>query len=211
MPGGEWTPRGGGGTPAPGQQQCQRLPHLPGDSSHLRGEGCGWHRRGWGDKGQGFCREARGVQRARGDTATVRRVVGTSRQKRGAREKGKEQLCPRAPCGAGTGMRGQRDSPLALQGQGRVNPLPKEGARLGHQRLRALEAAGAMPEGSPGLLLPAGRGAAVPQPLRRTCGTDMHCSRWQGQAGPSALPRCAGSHSRITPCWVPWRCPLLLP
>lgn len=73
---------------------------------------------------------------------------------------------------------GQEDSPLALQGQGRVNPLPNEGARLSNQRLGALEAAGAMPEGSPGLLLPAGRGAAIPQPLRRTCKTDARHS-WQ--------------------------------
>lgn len=69
---------------------------------------------------------------------------------------------------------GRQDSPLALQGQGRVNPLPNKGARLSGQRLCALEAAGAMPEGSPGLLLPAGRGAAIPQPLRRTCKTDTH-------------------------------------
>lgn len=69
---------------------------------------------------------------------------------------------------------GRQDSPLALQGQGRVNPLPDKGARLSGQCLCALEAAGARPEGSPGLLLPAGRGAAIPQPLRWTCKTDTH-------------------------------------
>lgn len=74
-----------------------------------------------------------------------------------------------------------QDSPLALQGQGRVNPLPKEGARLRAQRLGALEAAGAMSEASPGLLLPAGRGAAVPQSLRWPCRTDTSQRRW-GQA-----------------------------
>lgn len=73
------------------------------------------------------------------------------------------------PRGSQSGSQDRLDSPLALQGQGWVNPLPSEGARLSDQCLCALEAAGAMPEGSPGLLLPAGRGAAVPQPLRWTC------------------------------------------
>jgi len=90
-----------------------------------------------------------------------------------------KEVCPGAPQAA---TQGRQDSPLALQGQGRVNPLPDEGPRLGNQRLRALEAAGAMPKGSPGLLLPAGRGAAVPQPLRWTCKTHTCHSRRRGQA-----------------------------
>lgn len=51
-----------------------------------------------------------------------------------------------------------------------------------------------MSEASPGLLLPAGRGAAVPQPLRRPCKTDRHHSgggdRLTGWANnkPTVLP-----------------------